>query len=303
MRTLASGTPGREPFRQWVAAGAGWLVIAAAVAVAAAITDDVAWHRVLWTAALVGFTSSWIFGVGSRIFPIFVGCVPRWPQLQRAIFVTYQIGAVLWTIGAWPAPRSSILDVAQIAGGAILLVSVTLVTASLGIFARRRSVAGDMPRSPHDGWQRHVLAAFGWLFVSLVLGAGWTIARFIWGFNDSLLVLDMSRHALAFGFATQMVLGVASRVVPNFTGKPLWSVTARDAAFYLLNASIIVRALELPIGLGFWVGAWSYIAFAGPLGVAAMVLFAMNIIMTVRRQPSRVSQSIIPAEAPQPMTR
>jgi hypothetical protein len=25
MRTLASGTPGREPFRQWVAAGAGWL--------------------------------------------------------------------------------------------------------------------------------------------------------------------------------------------------------------------------------------------------------------------------------------
>jgi hypothetical protein len=303
MRTLASGTPGREPFRQWVAAGAGWLVIAAALALAAAITDDVAWHRVLWTAALAGFTSSWIFGVGSRIFPIFLGCVPRWPQRQRSIFVCYQIGTVLWTIGAWPAPRAAVFDVAQIAGGAVLLASITLVTASLGIFMRRRPVAGEMPRSPHDGWQRHVLAGFAWLFVSLLLGAGWTIARLLFGFNDSLLVADMSRHALAFGFATQMVLGVASRVVPNFTGKPLWSVKARDGAFYLLNASILVRALELPIGFGFWVSAWPYIALSGPLGVAAMMLFAMNIIMTVRQQASRIVQPAIPVEALQPTAR
>jgi hypothetical protein len=300
VRTIASGMPGHEPFRRWVSAGAGWLVISAAIALTAAITGDVAWHRVLWTAALAGFTSSWIFGVGSRIFPIFVGCVPRWPQRQRTIFAMYQAGVVLWTIGAWPAPRSSILDAAQFAGGFVLLASVTLITASLGIFARRRPVAGDMPRSPHDGWQRHVLAAFGWLFASLVLGAGWTMARLIWGFNDSLLVLDMSRHALAFGFATQMVLGVASRVVPNFTGKPLWSVKVRDAAFYLLNASLLVRALELPIGFGFWVGAWSSIAWSGPLGVAAMALFTLNIIMTVRQQPSVVAQPVIPAAALQP---
>jgi hypothetical protein len=300
VRTIASGAPGREPFRQWVAAGAAWLVVASAVAVVAAVADEVAWHRVLWTAALTGFASSWIFGVGSRIFPIFLGCVPRWPHRQHAIFALYQAGAIVWTIGAWPAPRALFFDAAQIAGGAVLLASVTLVTASLGIFAPRRPVAGEMPRSPHDGWQRHVLAAFGWLFVSLALGPVWSIARVIWGFNDSLLVLDLSRHALAFGFATQMVLGVASRVVPNFTGKPLWSVKIRDAAFYLLNASMLVRALELPIGFGFWVGAWPYIAWSGPLGVAAMVLFALNIIMTVRQQPSVVAQPVIPAAALQP---
>jgi hypothetical protein len=77
-------------------------------------------------------------------------------------------------------------------------------------------------------------------------------------------------------------------------------VKARDAAFYLLNASILVRALELPIGLGFWVGAWSYIALAGPLGVAAMVLFAVNIVMTVRQQASPAVQPVIPAAALQP---
>ena len=65
-------------------------------------------------------------------------------------------------------------------------------------------------------------------------------------------MFDFARHALGFGFAAQMVLGVASRVVPNFTGKPLWSAGARDAAFYLLNASLLIRALEVPIGFWLW---------------------------------------------------
>ena len=76
----------------------------------------------------------------------------------------------------------------------------------------------------------------------------------------------------------------------------------RGAAFYLLNASMLVRALELPIAFGFLVGAWSWIAWSGPLGVIAMALFAVNIIMTVRQQPSPVLQHQIPAQALQPLT-
>jgi uncharacterized protein involved in response to NO len=120
------------------------------------------------------------------------------------------------------------------------------------------------------------------------------------GAGDSLLLLDMSRHALAFGFATQMVLGVASRVVPNFTGKPLWSPRVRDAIFYLVNASMLVRALEVPIAFGFVPGVWHVIAWSGPLGVAAMVLFATNIMMTVRQEAAPLSQPVVPAHAFQP---
>jgi hypothetical protein len=108
-------------------------------------------------------------------------------------------------------------------------------------------------------------------FVSLALGP-WTFVRLFTGEAESLLLFDFARHALAFGFAAQMVLGLASRVVPNFTGHTLWSPRARDAAFYLLNASMALRALEVPVGLGVWVGSWSYIAWAGPLGVLAMAL-------------------------------
>jgi uncharacterized protein involved in response to NO len=119
--------------------------------------------------------------------------------------------------------------------------------------------------------------------------------------TESLLIFDFARHALGFGFAAQMVLGIASRVVPNFTGKPLWSPRARDAAFYLLNASMAIRALEVPIGFGLWPQAWNLIAWSGPLGVLAMVLFTINIMMTVRQRPATVLQPAVAVQSLHPI--
>ena len=153
-------------------------------------------------------------------------------------------------------------------GAALLIPSIVGYTACLGLLGRVGPIFACAVRSPQDGWQRYVFAAWAWLFVSLGLGPGWTFVRLFTGGAESLLLLDFARHAMAFGFAAQMVLGVASRVVPNFTGKALWSPGARDAAFYLLNASMVLRALEVPIGLGVWPEAWAYIAWAGPLGGA-----------------------------------
>ena len=300
LATIASGVPAREPFRRWLVAGVCWMLAASSIALTAALLNDVTWHRVLWTAALFGFISSWIFGVGRRILPIFLGCRPRGERWERAIFIAYQAGAVAWTIGAWPDPSTAML-VARVAGAALVIVSVVAYTVCLGLFARIGPVLGCAIRNPQDGWQRYVFAAWCWLFTGLAAGPGYTLMASISGRTEPLLVADVARHAMAFGFAAQMVLGVASRVVPNFTGKSLWSPTVRDAAFYLLNASMLVRALELPIAFGMLVEAWSWIAWSGPLGVTAMALFATNIIMTVRQQPSAVAQGI-PAQALQPLT-
>ncbi len=299
LRTLASGVSGREPFRRWVAAGACWLVVSSALALASAVANDVTWHRVLWTAALSGFTSSWIFGIGRRILPIFLGCRPRWGHLEPAVFILYQLGAAAWVVGAWPHRD---LDIARGIGAALLISSVVGYTACLGLVARVAPLFGCAVRNPQDGWQRYVFAAWGWLFVALTLGPGWTLVRLFTGGDESMLILDFARHAMAFGFAAQMMLGVASRVVPNFTGKALWSPNARDAAFYLLNASMAFRALEVPVGLGLWPQAWSSIAWSGPLGVGAMVLFTINILMTVRQQHAPLIQPAVPAHALQPLT-
>lgn len=327
LRTMRAGVPAREPFRPWIAAGAWWLVVASALALAAAIVGDVTWHRVLWTAALSGFISSWIFGVGRRILPIFLGCKPRWAGVELRVFVLYQIGTAAWVVGAWPAELPVMTGVRTI-GAVLMIASVAAYTACLGLFApsgpllgcavrSRAEASGAMePREakvrsggqgPADrrmrGWEKYVFAAWGWLFASLALGAGATFVRVFTGGAESVLVFDFARHALGFGFAAQMVLGVASRVVPNFTGKPLWSPRARDAGFYLLNASMAIRALEVPIGLGVWPQAWNLIAWSGPPGVLAMFLFTTNILMTIRQQPSPLLHPSVPARALQPQVR
>ena len=299
--TMRSGVSTREPFQRWVAAGAGWMVASSVLAAVAAVTDDITWHRVLWTAALYGFISSWIFGMGRRILPIFLGCQPRWTNLERAVFITYQAGVFAWATGAWPEPDLAALAWLRVGGAALLSVSVIAYTTCLGLFSRIGPLLGCPLRSPQHGWERHVFAAWGWLFASLALGSAWAAIQLLTGRPEPMLLVDLARHMLALGFATQMVLGVASRVVPNFTGKPLWSPMVRDAAFVLINASLVIRALELPIAFGFSIGAWPYIAWSGPLGVGAMVLFTMNIVMTIRQQPSPVLQPGIPAHALEPL--
>lgn len=302
LRTIGSGVPVSEPFRPWIRAGACWLVVASTLALGAALAGDVMWHRVLWTAALSGFVSSWIFGVGRRILPIFLGCKPRWARIEHGAFIAYQIGTAAWVAGAWPLGESPALSAVRAAGAVLMIGSVAAYTASLGLFASAGPLLGCAVRSPQSGWEKYVFAAWGWLFVSLALSPGATLVRLFTNGAESMLIYDFARHALGFGFAAQMVLGVASRVVPNFTGKPLWSSRARDVAFYLLNVSMLIRALEVPIGLGVWTDAWNLIAWSGPFGVLAMILFTVNILMTVRQQPSPVLQPTIPAQALQPLT-
>lgn len=300
LQTLRAGVQVREAFRPWVAAGAWWLVIAASLALTAAVTGDASWHRVLWTAALSGFITSWIFGVGRRILPIFLGCAPRWPHLESGVFVCYQVGVAAWVLGAWPDPDSVALAAARGAGAMLLIGATVAYTACLGLFSATGPLLGCAIRSPQHGWQKYVFAAWCWMFAGLLLGPGATLIRMVTGGAESLLISDFARHALAFGFAAQMVLGVASRVVPNFTGQPLWSPRARDAAFYLLNASMAIRALEVPIGFGVWLGAWNLIAWSGPMGVLAMVLFTVNILFTVRQKRSEPMQPAIPVRSLQP---
>ena len=301
LQTLRAGVAAPEPFRPWIAAGAVWLVLASALALSAALANDTQWHRALWHAALFGFVTSWIFGVGRRILPIFLGCRPRLTDFETRVFVLYQAGVAAWVVGAWPNLDSPMLTVVRGVGAMLVIGSVVAYTACLGLFRSAASIAGCGIRSPQDGWQKYVLAAWFWMFAALALGPGAALFQMVSGGEESVLVFDFARHALGFGFAAQMVLGVASRVVPNFTGQPLWSPRAREAAFYLLNASMVVRSLEVAIGFGFWAHAWNLIAWSGPLGVLAMMLFTVNILFTIRQKRSELMQSAMPIRPLQPV--
>jgi uncharacterized protein involved in response to NO len=286
-RTVA-GLRGPERFGRWVIAGAAWQAIAACGSLAAAWRGDAAILQALWSAALWGSAASWIFGIGRRIFPGFLKWQPRAAGAETPAFVIYQVGAALSAAAAWPmnAAAPSTLVVAGALG----------VSIGAGMFSWCLGVRGLRPPR-HDaegGYQRYIPAAWVWLFVAVMLGPCWTLAAAATGSVVPLLVTDFARHALAFGFVTQVMMGVATRILPVFTGNALWSPRARTAAFYLLNVSLVLRALEVVVSAGFVPAAWPLIAAAGPPAVAAVVLFACNVVFTISGRPATAAAATAP---------
>jgi hypothetical protein len=275
--TLRARTTPHEAFEGWVLAAAAWFAVSAASGLAAAAGDDPAWHHVLWPAALLGAAASWVFGVGRRLFPLSLGWRVR-RRLDRPAFVLYQSAAVAWCVGAWPAPA---LSSVRLAAAVALPPAVLLVAATLGLFHRPERPGRD------EGYARYVRTAWTWLFVGVAAASLMTFAAARDGSYPPLLGLDFVRHTLALGFATQMLMGVGCRFVPVFNGTRLWSARAHAACFWLLNAAVVLRGLEGVIAAGYWPRAWPLLAAAGPPAVAAVVLFALNIALSLRRRDRR----------------
>jgi uncharacterized protein involved in response to NO len=286
--TLHARRHPKAPFERWMMAGASWLVVGSLLALAAAIEDDVAWHHLLWPATLYGFTGSWILGAGRRLFPISLGWKPRWPSLERPAFVAYQLGVVAWSLGAWPASGSA-LSWARGLGAAALLLATPLYAGVMGLAGpRQRWAEGGVERD----YERYVHAAWTWLFVALAAGPGWTLAALVHGDSGSLTMLDFSRHTLALGFATQMIVAIGSRFVPAFTGTRLWSPRGHRLAFWLLNLAVGIRGLEAGIAMGHWAEAWPLLALSGPPALAAIAVFSLNLFIALRApvEPLRLSK-------------
>ena len=83
-------------------------------------------------------------------------------------------------------------------------------------------------------------------------------------------------HMMLLGFVLMTIYGIGLHVVPRFGGYPLRSERLADAQFWLANAG-------LPLMIAGWL-AWSnaLVAAGGIASVAAIVLFAFNIIASVR---------------------
>jgi hypothetical protein len=274
LRTLAGRRTPREAFEPWVAAGTVWFVVAAGLGAVASLEDDIVWHHLLWPAFVLGGAGSWILGVGRRLFPLSLG----WPArrgLDRPGFLVYQTAVIGHVVGSWPSLSLNVLRVAAAIG---LVVAVVLVARGVGLFSHRWSehLAGD------EGYRRHVHAAWAWLFVGLGANAAATLAAGHAHTFVSLTSTDFTRHTLTVGFVTQMIVGIGCRFIPVFAGVWLWSPRVHGVAFWLLNAAVVLRAPEGMIGLGYWAGAWPFLALAGPPAVAAVGLFAINIAMTLR---------------------
>ena len=119
------------------------------------------------------------------------------------------------------------------------------------------------------------------LFVSIalvygLLGGAIAILRLI---DPALIpgnVPRMHGHIMLLGLILMMIYGIALHVLPRFGGFPLYSERMADWQLYLANAG-------LPLMIIGWLNmADGWVIVGGVLSYAAVVLFGLNMILTVK---------------------
>jgi hypothetical protein len=265
--TLLPGAPATP----WLRAGAWWLVTAAILDVAA-IAGASQLRPAVWDAALYGFIASWIFGMSMQFLPVLLH--RNIAPLPVGFFLWYQASVAAMVIRA---------PVIGTAAGVSLAAAILAMVLRLGVFARRTpALRAGHPVPDGAGASRFVVTAYGWLVVSLVCGPTWRAMAETNGHFLPFLAEDFARHALTLGFLTQMIVGVTSRLVPMFSGRPLWDARGREATYWLLNAAVAARGMQVIVDRGGPWALWPWIAISGPLAVAALVAFTAAIMSSAR---------------------
>lgn len=266
VRALATGSNPHRPDELLIGAGICALPIAALLVAlemmgnAPAVVDQGTDDRALWV-MLLGSLSTLIVGMWARLAPGFVASAPPRPRW----LIT---GGLLWFAGVLVQALGSAL------GPWLLLAGFAVLTHAIGVF--RTGIA----RQPLHGHARvtriGVRSAFGWAFIGLAIIAAGTS-----GVATAYLQVSAGRHALALGFVTLMIYAVASRALPAFLGRRVWSLRLQVATLAVANLAVAMRVgPQLIEGTG--APSDAIVGLSGLLAYTALVLLTLNVVRTLR---------------------
>jgi cbb3-type cytochrome oxidase subunit 1 len=269
----------REPYEKFIWTSVAWFAILAMWnfeivfqmflkrSVGIPALQDALWIH----AAFFGFIANMIFGFSLRVLPHFLG-------LRETKTWAANVAFVLWNVAIFLR-----YPVEQLAWAASVLeaMAIVLFVWALGVFARRRTKIEI----------KGVDNTFVWF---VYLGYAWLLIAAATPFHADVFRLSASsRHTMAIGFVTPLIFGVSYRVLPIFNGVNLWSTRLMRVSFWHLAAgSTLAFSMALNNVFGTtWSYAWSGIA--GFLVFAALVMFAVNIAMTLRTRAEKFTRESI----------
>jgi uncharacterized protein involved in response to NO len=225
-----------------------------------------------------GFLVPFVWGFSAKWMRVFLGLKPLRPRWLAAAVLVNASGIAL-----------------ALAGNLSMATWLFVAGAGLAIAAIRMfepSTAQPKIKGVHRTFPLFVRVAYAWLFAAALLGVAatiWDTSGGIWG---------ASRHALTVGFVAVMVLSVGQRILPAFAGmRLLWSQKLMFAGLLLLTLGCTLRvSCEVLAYQGYAGWAWSVLPASALLELAALTLFALNILATFVLQPSHAqAQPVIVA--------
>ena len=236
----------------------------------------------------LGFITLFILGVSIRVLPHFLSLRPprvRFLTPTLLLFNTALLARVGsgWLAAYAPWSNPEWLQTASVYGmGAAVLLFV------FALSLHRAAVRAD-DSAPAGGHERLIRVAYVWLVVAFAIEAWYASKGLVGDFRPDFLEHGAARHALAVGFFTQMIFGVAARALPAFAGRSLYSPRLLGVTWVLINIAVIMRVGHAVIPSGSTTFRFDHIAASGVIAFLAVLLFVYNIIRTVT--PSRRSRA------------
>lgn len=273
----------------FVAAQGVWLAGHIETAAPVSLTEP------FYFAALYGFLLAWIYGFGNRVVSMFLGVGPAARGTPEAT-LALQIGALALFLASYipgMALRPALL--LRDTGLALAALSALVYLAGNGFLWRRATFpAMRAPGAPTAA----IRCAFGCLGLWALLElAAVVLSRVTAIPAQNLWWSDAARHLFTVGFLTLLIVGMSLRIVPVFSGKPLWSPRLAYATYALLLAGAGMRLLQFPAAFHpvfYRIGSWM-----GVPVVVALLLFTFNLMRTMKpgrsRTPARPAAPRAPA--------
>jgi metal-sulfur cluster biosynthetic enzyme len=231
-----------------------------------------------------GFIALFVLGISIRVLPHFISL--RAPQIRyfTPAFALYTAGLLVRVGSGWLVAYSDWTRPDWLAAASVYTMAAA---AGLFVFAlnlHRHSVRDESSEAP-GAHELLIRTAYVWLVIAFVIEAWYATRGVVGDFQPDFLEGGGARHALALGFVTQMIFGVGSRALPVFAGKKLHSERLVVVAWILINIATFLRVGHALVPAGSATFRFDHIAVAGALALIALVVFAYNIMRTVR--PSR----------------
>ncbi len=281
----------RKNYDWYLFAACGWLA-GAAVANLAVVTGIAldrqtviasAKDEPLITMQLFGFVSLFIFGVSIRILPHFLSLRPPSVGWLIPALLLYNLGLVVRTAAGWVAAYSNwtrpdelqALTVYAMAGAVLML----LLALKVHLPALPRET-GEADR----GHMKVIRTAYAWLAVAFAIDV-WFATRSLGAWSPDFFEAGVVRHALALGFATQMIFGVGRRLLPALATRAVRSRLVLDISFWTLNLAVAMRVGHALIPVGSTLFRFDHIAASGALALIAVLMFIYGMVRSALGPP------------------
>jgi uncharacterized protein involved in response to NO len=206
-----------------------------------------------------------VWGFSARWLPTFLGIAQPASQLFRIALLVDTLGILVGVTGLTFA--------------AAILLAAASVAVVFALQLTKRPQAPAKTLGIHPSFPVFIRVAYAWLVVASLMGIWASLADQhggIWG---------ASRHALTVGFAATMVFAIGPRILPHFGGVyNLFSSRLMFFSLSLLEIGCTLRVSCEPLAYeGFSSAAWTILPSSATLELAAVTLFALNILLTYSR--------------------